>query len=59
MKRPLLFLLVRSRIRMKEVTITPALPQPDNARPKRKTGRLREAAVTKSPMDKIVTEKRV
>jgi hypothetical protein len=59
MKRPLLFLLVRSRMKMKEVAITPALPQPDSARPKRKTGRLREAAVTKSPTDNIATEKRV
>jgi hypothetical protein len=44
---------------MNEVTITPALPQPDSARPKRKTGRLRAAAVTKSPTDSIITENRV
>jgi hypothetical protein len=59
MKRPLLLLLARSRMKMNDVTITPALPQPDSARPNRKTGRLWEAAVTKSPTDNIPTEKRV
>lgn len=55
-KRPLRLLLVRSSTRIMHVLINPPLPHPETTRPRRKTGKLRAAAVTKRPIESSVLE---